>query len=491
MTIESGQVFAQRYLLKTRIDSDKPGQTWRAFDQSLNRDVCLFLLPVTDPRSTILTTNCEATGGINARGIVSVYDVIHAAPLAKLVNDGNPNQYFTAVVTEWVVGHSLENIIEADDESMQTLDAVKMCRSIAETLEIVHHHGITHSRLSPRNIIFADSNEIRIRGLGIDKSLEHDFLPESIDDDIRALGQILFSALTRTTWIEPANYVGSLAEKSAMLPPGHYTAGIPSNVDAFFESTQNRTYSTMSQVITALDAVIRTFSTFETSHQAGSNPTSSGVTKVAEQQRTSRKRYVFVSLLIILAMGWSGWKLVTINLHHNGIPMALLPTSQWTFSPTPSSSPTKHPVHFELATITSIRDYDPLGSGEENSGQVSNAIDNNFATSWNTVEYRQDNLSGKAGVGLLIDLGSRQKVNAVGTYFVDFGQNVEIYVTDSATPDPKTLTPFGTQTDSDIDTVISNPTGQTGRYVLVWLTYLPKIANGSYQGGIAEVQVRL
>lgn len=491
MTIESGQVFAERYTLEHQVESDKSGFTWRAFDQSLNRAVCLFLLPVTDPRSTILTTNCEATGGIDSRGIVSMYDVIHAAPLAKLVSDGNPNQYFTGVVTEWVVGQSFQDLLDHDDESMQTLDALKMCKSIAETLAHVHSHGITHSMLTPRNIIFADSNEIRLLGLGIDKSMEHDYLPESVDDDVRALGLILFAALTHTTWTNPPRGYAVGSQKNALLRPSDYVSGIPAAVDDFFESTQNRGFTSMNELASNLDQLINHFERSSENSPTPLTSQSSHSTYPTQPKQVSRKRTILISMLIVLAMGWSGWKLVTMNLHRNGIPMALLPTSLWTASPTPTPSISKTPVHYELATITSIRDYDPLGSGEENSDQVSNAIDNDFATSWNTVQYRQDNVSGKAGVGLLIDLGSRQKIKAVATYFVDPGENLEIYVTDDDNPDVKSLTPFGSANDTDLDNVITSPKGQVGRYVLVWLTYLPKIANGSYQAGITEVQVRL
>ena len=491
MGIQSGQIYAQRFTLDSQVETSRAGSTWKAFDQSLNRWVCLFLLPVTDPRSTIVTTNCEATGGIETRGVVALYDVIHAAPLAKVVNDGNPNQYFTGVVTEWVVGNTLQELLSVQDDMFRPLDALRMCTSLAQTLEEVHGHGITHSMLSPQNVIFADSNEVRIIGLGIDKSLEHESLPENIQDDIRALGRILFTAVTNTPWKDAPHQGASDNHHRSIVVPSSFASDIPKSVDTLYAATQTNGFTSMHEVVEALSVSISELDLTARADSSGGYSHHAAAKGGASSDSGKRAKTLALAALFITVLAWSGWRLTTMNIHRDGVPNALLPSSQWTTTPTALPTKSTKPVSYDLATITSIRDYDPLGSGEENAKDVSNAIDNNYATAWSTVQYRQNNLSGKAGVGLIIDLGASQSVKAVATDFFDPGVSFKVFVTDNENPDAQKLTPMGIATDADTHSVITATTPQSGRYVLVWLTYLPQVANGSYQAGIAEVQVRL
>jgi hypothetical protein len=101
-------------------------------------------------------------------------------------------------------------------------------------------------------------------------------------------------------------------------------------------------------------------------------------------------------------------------------------------------------------------------------------------------------MSGKAGVGLILDLGSVQEVYEVEVEFISSGHSGEIYVMNSSQPDFATEAKFGDVNPDDTSNTVSVSKGVSGRYVLIWLTPdMPKSESGEFQGGISEIKVRL
>ena len=146
----------------------------------------------------------------------------------------------------------------------------------------------------------------------------------------------------------------------------------------------------------------------------------------------------------------------------------------------------------ELAQIVAITAYDPLGDNEENAEQALLAIDGDLETAWTTVNYRQADMSGKAGVGLLLDLGTSQDVYGVDVEFTAIGHSGEIYVIDSPVPDFVTAPKFGDVDPTKSSSAIEVTDAVSGRYVLVWLIPdVPKSETDEFQGGISEIKVRL
>ena len=102
----------------------------------------------------------------------------------------------------------------------------------------------------------------------------------------------------------------------------------------------------------------------------------------------------------------------------------------------------------------------------------------------------------KRGVGLVLDLGAPQPVRSVQLSLSGAGTAVEFRVPQS---DPAQTTTPPMSSDKSWRTVTAEPNavetatlaaeqGVTTRYVLVYLTSLPKEGNG-YRGGIYEVEV--
>ena len=150
--------------------------------------------------------------------------------------------------------------------------------------------------------------------------------------------------------------------------------------------------------------------------------------------------------------------------------------------------------------ITGAREFDPQGEDKsENPDEVAFAYDKDPQTRWRTVQYlRNPKLGGiKRGVGLVLDLGTAQPVREVGLTLSGTGTSVELRV---PVDDPAGATTPPMTSDEDWRTVAKqSQAGRTAtlqpaepvttRYVLVYLTSLPK-EGGGYRGGIFEAEVR-
>ena len=159
----------------------------------------------------------------------------------------------------------------------------------------------------------------------------------------------------------------------------------------------------------------------------------------------------------------------------------------------PAPAPAAKPI-----TIQAMRDFDPQASpASENPDEVKLAWDGDSKTRWRTVEYLRSPKLGnlKRGVGLVVDLGSPQPVQSVSLSLSGKGTAVELRVPRAA----QTMTAPMTSDRSWVSVAADPKAGSTvtltpdqpvtARYLLVYLTSLPKEGDG-YRGGIYEVAVQ-
>jgi putative peptidoglycan lipid II flippase len=170
--------------------------------------------------------------------------------------------------------------------------------------------------------------------------------------------------------------------------------------------------------------------------------------------------------------------------------------------PGPSATPAQPPPATPATlAISTARDFDPQGSDEkrENPGEVRLAYDGDPATRWRTVAYiGNPKLGGlKRGVGLVLDLGSAQPVASVKVTLTGAGTDLDLRVP-ADNPAGSTRPPLGSDRQWDVvaeqsgarqSATLTPPQPVTTRFVLVYLTSLPKEA-GRFRGGISEVEVR-
>jgi hypothetical protein len=213
--------------------------------------------------------------------------------------------------------------------------------------------------------------------------------------------------------------------------------------------------------------------------------TASSVTWTPQKSVETRKlRASVIAGLFVFLFGWLGWQLLTNNFHRSGSPIAIVST------PLPSIEVSQ--ATGQEAKVIDISSYDPLGDNKENSELASLAVDGDSSTAWTTSSYRNADMSGKAGVGLMVDLGTEQEIYAVEIEFISVGHTAELYVINTPQPNFTTAKKFGDADPSKSTSEISGSDSVSGRYVLIWLTPdLPESESGEFQGGISEIKVRL
>jgi serine/threonine protein kinase len=196
-----------------------------------------------------------------------------------------------------------------------------------------------------------------------------------------------------------------------------------------------------------------------------------------------------VIVLVLAAVGVTGWALAHRGHHPSAAPPTQGPTSS--SAPAATSSVVIKPV--------SANSFDVYGNdgGDEDGSQAKYAIDNNPATFWHTSYYDTYPAFGnlKKGTGLILDMGKQVRLSQV---VVQFGSSccahVLIEIGNNNDPVPSSLstfTPVQSTTSASGSTTFNVTSKTTGRYVLIWITYLPPLAgsSGQYEAQIYNVVV--
>lgn len=484
MSGSNDRIFDGRYALDVQVSSSLSSPIWRAMDKSLKRWVTLILLPTSDLRSVKLLQECQQAAVNDRRDVVSILDVVPDGKISNGANNDSQDR-FVGIVTEWLDGETLDRLLVRRGEVLPVDQALRQLGIIANTLMHAHSLNVYHRRLRPHNLIFSPGQEVRLTGFGVDSALLGPDSTDGVAQDIKGVGQLLFAMITGM-W--PLGSVDSLPAAlsdggTGLVLPSQVHGGVSSYIDRLYQRTQDGTYTSMRQLLDALS--VGEVEESESLQSRVSRLTASSVIWSAPQStQSNRVRTSLIAALSVLVFGWIGWQLLTSNFQRSEAPVAVLA------SPLPSLEVSQ--ATGKVAEVVTVTSYDPLGDDEENADQALLAVDSDAETAWTTASYNKADMSGKAGVGLLIDLGVEQEVYSVGIDFISAGHTAEIYVVNSAEPDFATELKFGDTNPNESSSEISSTDPVSGRYVLVWLTPdLPESESGEFQGGISEIKVRL
>lgn len=153
----------------------------------------------------------------------------------------------------------------------------------------------------------------------------------------------------------------------------------------------------------------------------------------------------------------------------------------------------KAPAAVQAASVV---EFDPVADGgaeAEMPDEVPLATDGDTATAWHTQEYGGSAQFGsvKPGSGLMLDLGQTRTINSVQLTLVGAPTDVQLLVTnDDANPSTSTVNDWTVMASATADgtTVTLTPSAPiSGRHLLVYLSSLPQLTNGNFQGAIAEI----
>jgi len=216
-TVSPGSLLAGRYRIAELLAEIDGARVWRAVDEVLSRAVVVDVLPVGDPRTNLLFDAARRAAAA-------------ADPRFLRVLDCDMHEGVTYCVREWAGGRPLERMLSAGPLTGQ--QAGWLAREVSEALENLHRTGHAHGSISPSTVVVTDAGAIKVVGLATEAALRSTG-PGSPEQDVRALGELLYASLTgrwpgpTPAWgLQPAPF-----EHGRLLSPRQVRAGVPRSLD--------------------------------------------------------------------------------------------------------------------------------------------------------------------------------------------------------------------------------------------------------------------
>jgi hypothetical protein len=526
-TSEPGTRLAGRYRLVDQLSAGAGWTYWKATDETLARSVTVLTFAPGFPRVAETVTAARAASRLGDPRFSQVFDVEDADELAY-------------VVLEWVVGDSLLDMLS--EGPLDPAHAAALIAEAARAIAAAHDTGLAHLRLDPACLHWTPGGGVKIAGLGIDAALAGPgliTLTSGDDDadepeltDTRDLARLLYAALTGYWPGHPGSGSGP-----GLLPPApenegrpctprQVSAGVPASIDdvtcrALYQRP-NRHGPPLSTAAMLADALVsvappiplpappaftsaarfaspvphgygyqpdRPTNPYSQTDRAPGTRGGHGSRKPPRERSVPARVIITVVTVLVLAVaGVIAWS-VSQSLNQSATPPA---------ARTHPSAPAAAAA--VLLKPVGASSFNPLGNppgSNEDSADTGYAIDDSASTYWHTSYYVGDPVFGnlKKGTGLILDMGRPVWLSQV---LVQFGASccahVQIEIGSNTTPDPATLSTFTVLQSSDAardGTTFNVTKNSTGRYVLIWLTYLPPLAGSSnhYEAQIYNVVI--
>lgn len=462
-----------RYRLVDRVGDTAGTTVWHAYDERLARAVSLRFAPLDAPVAGLLREAAISASRVPDRRAVAVLDILDDPESGQLV-----------VVSEWLKGTAFGDYLAArGGEPLPPREAATLALEVARFLAAAEAVGVTHGRVRPNAVIVTDTGEVRVRGLAVDQALHGPEL--GIDPrlaDVHGAGSVLYAGLTGR-WpgdLDAEHLPGVPAVGGDRTPwPSRVVADVPADLDRIAARAVQTTH--------APKGLGHFASVADVEAALASSLVAAPAPPVERSWARPVLRVVAVLVAVLAAVGLAGLGIKMIA-GLGGSPLVVPRALNVVPTPTPTSSTApSRPVETVLP-IVAVKDFDPLGNGRENSDQAPYAVDPDPASAWRTVSYRRADLSGKPGVGLLLDLGAPRPVDAVQLRLVGVGTSLQLLATDDPTGDVKRFQVLASVEKAGAVLPLRVPRPITTRYLLVWITGLPSV-DGRFQGGIADVKV--
>lgn len=446
--------------------------TWFGIDNVLARPVVLRLAQGTRAGSRLYDAAARV-GAIRHPVLAPILDTVSSTTPA-----------LRGVVREWVDARPLPDLLA--EASPPPGRSVTLMLRIAEALETLHRQDLEHGNLVPSNIFVRADGRVALTDAGMHvqrAARSPDAVSGAIESDLDGFADVLHLCLSGTWPGDPDRCPDmAITPRDGAHPcaPRQVRAGVPRDLDAIWSRI---VYRSRASTVTALRsaAEIRAALALLPSAPLGVDAPDGLAAPVESRPRGGiwgsrlRRSAPWLALALVGSVAWL-----------LGIAVGTLPGQGGHAGPVTIASPGASPQPEAKPVV--IRDFDPPpGDGHENAAAVPLSHDGDVSTAWTTDIYQgSPRLGGiKAGVGLLVDLGSPVAIKSVTLALPLAGASVEIRA--GSSPSTAVAAYAVTASQADAKTLVTlHPDDPTPhRYWLIWLTSLPKVGGG-YQGGIAE-----
>jgi len=516
--VEPGPRRVQRYRLEERLDgagrrtgTADPGSPatsgglpagttyWRAEDELLARPVSVCLIDL---------AGSAGNGESPADAVLAAARRAAALPDPRFLRvlDASQLDGHVYVVSEWVAATDLAGLVA--DGPLPAGEARALAADLAAAISAAHTAGLAHLCLTPEHVLRTAHGQLKVAGLAVDaaaRGLRAADQAEAAERDVRGIGAVLYAALTaRWPGDLPSTLPPAPLADDAACSPRQVRAGVPHDLDEItcralcLPARRAESIATPADLgaalasaghTTRMPAVGRSDVPASRTGPPGEDEYRAEEDRDAPSEGRARSRAVtlaWVAAAIVLVTGLSlfGGQVVMTALDgdDNGGPAAADGGSDG------DTDATGAPLR--RLEVAGVQTFDPApGDGEEHDELAPLAVDRDPATAWTTVNYYDPIHFLKDGVGLVLDLGAPVDVSEVVIRAEGGPTDVEVRVAERR---PTTLRGY-----AEFDRT-SNATGATAlrvaeparaRFVLVWLTDLPKVG-GNYVGEISEITVR-
>jgi hypothetical protein len=492
MTTVIGTRLSGRYRIEDEIGSGGMSTVYRAFDETLEREVALKIMhsDISSDASALERFRREAR---------TVAQLSH--PHLVMVIDAGEDQGHPYIVFEHVRGETLKDRIRREGP-LPIAEAVAYAIEIGRALQTAHEQRLVHRDVKPQNVLIDEEGRAKVTDFGIALGLEPEGLtaagrvvgttdyvsPEQAmgrevtgQSDVYSLGIVLFEMLTGA--------VPFKGESGVSVAMKHVREGIPDvqrrrpEVSAALAGVLERAtakelenrYRSMADFVGDLEEVL----TYETARAGEATGEATAILSalpanvVARQKRWRRFLPVGAYVLIAAAVALGAALLIGGN-----------------------NTSTKSAEVSGLSQIplgeNAVHDYDPPpGDGSENPEQRGLALDGDKTTAWETENYDTPDLGNiKSGVGLYLDAGRPVVARAMRIFTPKSGWSFQLYVANQVPADLRGWTLVGgDKMDSSRKTVNLDTAGQRSRFYLLWITHLTQSSTGRSNAAVADLQL--
>jgi hypothetical protein len=482
-----------RYRIEDRIGSGGMSTVYRAFDETLERQVAIKILHghISDDAPSLERFRREAR---------TVAQLSH--PHVVMVIDAGEDEGHPYIVFEHVRGETLKERIKREGR-LPVAEAVAYAIEIGRGLQAAHERSLVHRDVKPQNVLIDDEGRAKVTDFGIALGLESNQLtgagkvigttdyvsPEQAmgqevtgQSDVYSLGIVLYEMLTGTVPFTGDNHVSvamkhiheDMPDVRRVRP--EVSAALASLIERATAKDRSARYPSMADFVRDLEEVLE----YESARSGGATGEATAILSqlpgAVTGRRTRRRRIVLAIVYVLIAAAVATLAALLIN---------------------GEDQQNEPPAQGDLTAITlgdrDAFDYDPSpGDGSERSEALPFAIDGDPTTAWETERYDTPDFGNiKKGVGLYLDAGRPIVARGVRLVTPKDGWNVRFYAARDSVPEELagwTLVGSG-KMDSSRKTFGLDTAGKPARYYLVWITSLTEGATGGSSAAISEVRL--